>query len=101
MMTRIVRGHKYVVFDLFHTAYDFATAHLPEQSNLAVKTVYFRRVNILTPPASAALRAKVNDEVADAHRANGWDVRPPFHEDRTKGTPTIYYNPRDMVTLKE
>jgi hypothetical protein len=83
MIMRILKGYKFVVFDLFHSSYNLATAHLLEQNNLEVKMVHIRRVNIVTAPASSALRAKVNDEVAEAHNTNGWDVEAPFFEDIT------------------
>jgi hypothetical protein len=96
MITRIVRRHKFVVFDLFHSSYDLATAHLPEQNHLEVKIVQIRRVNIVATRASAALRAKVNDEVAEAHNSNGWDVELPFFEDVT-APPVPHYFPRNLV----
>jgi hypothetical protein len=118
----------HIVFDVHHTAYDAALAHLPEHNALPVLKMHLGRSSAAaataaasadadadaaaaaattatataatpplaaqTAPASAALQAKVNAAVADAHDKNGVGSEPPFVEDHRDGKFPVYLYPR-------
>lgn len=85
----------FIVFDIFHTDYDCATAHLPEHNDLPVLVVHLSRRGLHARTAESGLRRRVNRETAEAHNLNGWDAAPPYTVDLTTMVP-IYMNPRDI-----
>ncbi len=106
----------HIVFDINHTAYDAALAHLPDYNTLPVLKMHLGRnsaasataaanaaaASTYTTPAlaaqtalaSAALQAKVNAAVAEAHDQNGVGSEPPYVEDRRDGKFPVYLYPR-------
>ena len=79
--------------DLWHDAYDWATAH--HGVDLPVLLVDYGKRYSFVKLGSRAFRDEVNQFAAEQHRLEGWDAKPPFFRDQTGPTPT-YPNPRDL-----
>ncbi|KAJ9160835.1 hypothetical protein NKR19_g2844 [Coniochaeta hoffmannii] len=81
------------VFDLWYDQYDRATAH--HKVDLPVLLVDYGKKYSVVKLASREFRDEANNYVAEQHRLEGWDAKPPFFRDQTGPTPT-YPNPRDV-----
>lgn len=85
----------FIVFDLFHTRYNPADAHIPGRNDLPVITLV--RISRRDRIRSFSPRPidVVNEALCQAHDENGWEGRPPFREDRAGGAPRpVYAHPR-------
>jgi hypothetical protein len=81
-----------VVFDLSNTTYNFEQAHEPQ--SLPVIVVHFQASGKKRISLAAREEAnKVNLNVADLHRSNGYEPLPIIEEHRHGRVP-IYWNPR-------
>lgn len=87
-----------LVFDVYHTAYNPSTAHIP--ANLPVVVIDVGKDTLRITHASPMMRSDVNNSVAEHHNLSGWDSRPPFIVDQTSGTPPTYDNPRNLSLLR-
>lgn len=81
-----------VVFDLYHSRYDFQTAH--HRESIPVLAIHFQtkekvRVGVATGPS----HEKVNQEVADLHKWHGYEQLP-FVEDHRNGNAPTHLHPR-------
>lgn len=88
-----------LVFDVFHTAYDWSTAH--HEVDLPVVLVDCGKRYSSVKVAGPEFRKQVNVAVAREHDLNGWDVRPPYFADqsRTRTQVPTYENPRHLITM--
>jgi hypothetical protein len=72
----------FIVFDMFNDGYDPDKAHLEEQNNLSVISVFQNeRVSVAGKP----LAEKVNKDIRDLHNSTGLGSRPPFSADHADG----------------
>lgn len=83
----------FIVFDLFNTAYDPLTAHMPGTNELPVTMV---RISSKDRPRSYPPQpiGRVGESVRLAHNMHGWEARPPYWEDHADGVHPTYYNAR-------
>lgn len=83
----------FIVFDVFHDAYDASTGHLREQNDLRVCTVYFGRREVAATMAPEGIRRMVNEEIQRLHNLNGDGSVPPFRADHLNGQGAHYEKP--------
>lgn len=86
----------FVVFDIFHDAYDPDEAHLPGHNDLPVIVVYLGQ-KTSTSVASSLVEGEVNRRVREIHDVTGLGSRPPFSIDHMDGNVPCYTNPRTKV----
>lgn len=88
-----------LVFDVFHDAYDWSTAH--QEVNLPVILVDYGKRYSVVKEAGPEFRKEVNGAIARELDLNRWDVRPPYVADQTRMRAKVptYPNPRHMITL--
>ncbi|RDL31539.1 uncharacterized protein BP5553_09748 [Venustampulla echinocandica] len=82
----------FIVLDVNHDTYDWDTAHNTLENNLPVFRFKLhkdkKRGNITR---DKALDRRVNNRIAELHRLNGLDVRPPYLADHSPGADPIQY----------
>ncbi len=93
-----VRGDtvRCLIFDIFHTSYDAATAHLPGRDELPLITVLLdsaETVNVKGPEDARGINASVRN----THNEAGVGSLPPFTADYTNGRSPVYGHPRSDV----
>ncbi|KAL1837632.1 hypothetical protein VTK73DRAFT_4636 [Phialemonium thermophilum] len=86
-----------LVFDIYHAAYDFDTAHLPSRNHLPVTRVRLGRRGHRVKAADPALAARVNREVANVHNLSGWWRRPPLVVNYAMGNVPVFPHPRSST----
>ncbi len=82
-----------MVFDLFHDGYDFKKAHKADVMDVIAIDLGPKQNPRITK-VSDLEKIEVNASVAEFHRLNGFEVRPPFLEDHRDGKVPTYFNPR-------
>ena len=81
-----------LIFELYHDAYDWSTAHQPV--DLPALLVDYGRKRAYARVAGPETRKLAKQYVAGQHDSHGWDARPPYLQDQTGPTPPRYYNAR-------
>jgi hypothetical protein len=84
----------HVVFDLYHTSYDFDTAHIAHKMHVVMVSLGGKQERKWFASSSDA--EMVNKRIAELHNFNGWVTRPPFFANHASGAVPIYDSPRDM-----
>lgn len=87
----------YIVFDLFHDAYNPDKAHLPSEYDLPVISVFLSQQESASI-AGRPMANKVNSDIRALHNATGLGSRPPFFVDHADGKVPFYPNPRTSCT---
>jgi hypothetical protein len=88
----------YIVFDVFHHAYDPDNAHLQGQNELPVILVFLGREESASV-AGTPIANKVNNDIRTIHDATGPGSRPPFVVDHKDGKVPFYPNPRSCTNI--
>ncbi|KAI9674957.1 MAG: hypothetical protein M1817_001363 [Caeruleum heppii] len=81
-----------LIFELYHDAYDWSTAH--QAVDLPALLVDYGRKRAYARVAGPETRTLAKQYVARQHDSHGWDARPPYLQDQTGPTPPRYYNAR-------
>ncbi|KAJ2892368.1 hypothetical protein MKZ38_009944 [Zalerion maritima] len=87
----------FIVFDIFHDTYNPDEAHLPDQNDLPVISVFLGQKES-TSIAGRPMANKVNSDIRALHNATGPGSRPPFAIDHIDGKVPFYPNPRTSCT---
>ncbi|KFX87058.1 hypothetical protein V490_08586 [Pseudogymnoascus sp. VKM F-3557] len=98
-----IRGkHTFAIFDAHHEAYDFLTAHEPENNQLSVYRVRIKKRSMPWIGRAPNFDQMINGIVSELHRLNGYEVQPPYCRYHMLG-PITYSNPRGMkmASVKE
>lgn len=88
-----------LVFDLYHTSYDFGTAHNPE--NIPVISIQFRHASqkIRVGVVTGEKHKEVNQKVAQLHSSHGYGPLP-IIENHLDGNVPVYLTPRFQIRLQ-
>ena len=89
-------GRTFIVFDVYHDAYDPDRAHLQGRDNLPVIEVYLSQRQTARMAGNPTAN-KVNGDVRALHNATGPGSRPPFNVDHSEGRVPFYNNPRSQL----
>ncbi|KAM4060968.1 hypothetical protein HRG_012927 [Hirsutella rhossiliensis] len=92
-------GRVFIVFDVFHDAYNPDSAHLPGQNDLPVTLVHLSRRNKVNVAPTPVMR-KLNRELEELHNSTGLESRPPFSVDHANGQHPTYDRPRTCIILQ-
>ncbi|KAI0532260.1 hypothetical protein GGR58DRAFT_507635 [Xylaria digitata] len=87
----------YLVFDIFHTAYDPVTAHIAGRNDLPLLAVWIG--NHTAMAATKGLEMQVNEDVREIHDNTGLGSQPPFDIDHLNGSGPTYSRPRTVIIL--
>jgi len=85
----------FIVFDIFHDAYDPVNAHLPKQDDLPVIVVSLSKHHASF--AGGPIANKVNEDVRNLHNQHGLQSRAPFYVDHSNSRVPCYPNPRSCT----
>jgi hypothetical protein len=89
----------FVVFDMFHDAYDPDSAHLPGHNDLPVISAFFGQ-KVSASIAGRPMENKVNSDLRALHNVTGLGSRPPFVVDHADGKVPFYSNPRNAILVQ-
>jgi hypothetical protein len=82
------------IIDLFHSDYDWNTAHLKGRNDLPVITVRFTKKKETALFEGPSIGVTVNEKLRQLHDDEGYGCKPHFFVDHTGGRVPTYAKPR-------
>jgi hypothetical protein len=80
----------WIVVDVNHNTYNWYITHNFKNNKLAVYQLYLDKDRkFMTIRRNKTLYLRINQRVAELHRLNGFEVRPPYYTDYSEGADPI------------